>query len=168
MGGGEFFLDHIRFDQIEVNHDGMTQQLQQQQQQQQPYFQSGHVPVVVQTNPTTTSDTALQQQQVPLSHGATCESPSTQDWPGQLGFSVRVPPPIKSKDAQYSARLNKLYVNQNRAVQVMFNVRPADADPSTAANLKVEGLKIRAVAIYTRPDDFPQPVTVCYAHSRNR
>ena len=93
---------------------------------------------------------------------ATSENPSTQDWLGQLGFSVRVPPPVKSKDAQYSPKLNKLYINQNKAVQVMFNVRP-EGDPSA----KVEGLKIRALAIYTRPDDFPQPVFVCYGHSRN-
>ncbi len=35
-----------------------------------------------------------------INNDATSLSPSTQDWPGMQDFSVRVPPPVKSKDAQ--------------------------------------------------------------------
>ncbi len=100
---------------------------------------------------------------------ATCEAPSIQDFKGEFSFDFRVPPSLNSKDAQYSARLNKLFINQNRTVQIWFNVRgPADQTEALAIPSRLEGLRIRALVVYTRPDDFPHPVAVCYAHSRNR
>ena len=48
-----------------------------------------------------------QQQQYhcePMSSSlATRANPSMEDFPGELGFDVRVPPPVKSKDAQVSS-----------------------------------------------------------------
>jgi hypothetical protein len=35
-----------------------------------------------------------------FSNGATSKDPCTQNFPGDLNFRVRVPPPVKSKDAQ--------------------------------------------------------------------
>jgi len=93
---------------------------------------------------------------------ATSESPSMEPFPGDFNFCVRVPPALKSKDAQYSEKTNKLYINQNRAVSVMFTVRPAGYE-----TLVVEGLRIRALCVYTRPDDFPDPVKVCPSHALN-
>lgn len=61
------------------------------------------------------------------------------DWPGQLGFDVRVQPSSKSKDPHYSDALNKLFVNQKRTVNVLFTV-----------NSVFPQLQVRAVAVYTR------------------
>ncbi|XP_059089936.1 cellular tumor antigen p53-like isoform X1 [Tigriopus californicus] len=92
---------------------------------------------------------------------ATGVSPSTQDWSGHLGFDLRIPPASKSKDGQYSKMLHKLFINQNRVVHVHFNVRNRE-DMALP-----EGLMIRAVVIYTRPDDFGDPVHVCPSHSKD-
>lgn len=63
---------------------------------------------------------------------------------------------------QYSKILNKLFINQNRVVHIHFNVRNRE-DMALP-----EGLMIRAVVIYTRPDDFEDPVHVCPSHSKDR
>ena len=63
------------------------------------------------------------------------------DWPGELGFDVRVEPTTKSRDAQYSIALEKLFVNQKRTVNMLFTVNAAQPLPQ---------LDVRAVAIYTR------------------
>ena len=93
---------------------------------------------------------------------ATRANPSMEDYPGELGFDVRVPPPVKSKDAQYSPKLNKLFINRKKTVHVFFKVRNA---PDMAVPIKE--LRIRALAVYTRPDDFHSPVKVCVQHSGN-
>ena len=70
---------------------------------------------------------------------ATGPFPSMVDWPGELGFDVRVEPTTKSRDAQYSIALEKLFVNQKRTVNMLFTVNAAQPLPQ---------LDVRAVAIY--------------------
>ena len=64
---------------------------------------------------------------------------------------------------QYSKKLNKLFINQNRSVQIYFKVLPYENYV-----LPNSGLYIRALCIYTRPDDFPLAVRVCPEHYKNR
>ena len=105
-----------------------------------------------------------QEQTTPLSdtllpvaaNEATGRTPSTQDWPGDLGFDVRVEQSTRSKDPHYSAAMRKLFVNQKRTVNVLFTLNSA-----------VPGLEVRAVAVYTSPDHYHLPVKVCYEHSYN-
>jgi len=89
---------------------------------------------------------------------ATGPFPSMVDWPGELGFHVRVEPTTKSRDAQYSIALEKLFVNQKRTVNMLFTVNAAQPLPQ---------LDVRAVAIYTSADHLQHPVKVCYEHSHN-
>ena len=63
------------------------------------------------------------------------------NWPGELGFDVRVEPSTKSKDPQYSIAMKKLFVNQKRTFNVLFTVNAAQPLPQ---------LDVRAVAVYTR------------------
>lgn len=88
--------------------------------------------------------------------------PSVENWPGELHYGFRVVPATKSKDAHYSASLNKLFINQNRSVKLMFRVRPEHQ-----VEMLPLGLFIRALVVYTNPDDFPELVKVCYTHSRD-
>ena len=64
-----------------------------------------------------------------------------QDWPGDLGFDVRVEQSTRSKDPHYSVSMKKLFVNQKRTVNVLFTVTSASVLPQ---------LDVRAVAVYTR------------------
>ena len=70
---------------------------------------------------------------------ATGRTPSMQDWPGELGFDVRVEQSTRSKDPHYSAAMRKLFVNQKRTVNVLFTVTSV-----------LPHLDVRAVAVYTR------------------
>ena len=87
---------------------------------------------------------------------ATGRTPSMQDWPGELGFDVRVEQSTRSKDPHYSVAMRKLFVNQKRTVNVLFTV-----------NSVLPHLEVRAVAVYTSPDHYHLPVKVCYEHSYN-
>ena len=70
---------------------------------------------------------------------ATGRTPSMQDWPGDLGFDVRVEQSTRSKDPHYSVAMRKLFVNQKRTVNVLFTVTSV-----------LPHLDVRAVAVYTR------------------
>ena len=61
---------------------------------------------------------------------------------------------------QYSEQLRKLYINQNRFVNLEFRMEPL---PETERN----HFFVRAICIFIGADDYAEPVTVCYTHSRD-
>ena len=101
-------------------------------------------------------------------------NPSTQNWAGDLNFDLRIPPAVKSKDAQvnddfiltlfgmahisldliksqklyflifhfkHSSTLNKLYINQNRSVNIIFTVKTNNGNP-LPPYLEIRGLVV--------------------------
>ena len=61
---------------------------------------------------------------------------------------------------QYSEQLRKLYINQNRFVNLEFRMEPL---PETES----KHFFVRAICIFIGADDYAEPVTVCYTHSRD-
>ena len=55
-----------------------------------------------------------------------------------------------------------MFINRNRVVHVYFKVR---GNPEMVVPIKE--LRIRALAVFTRPDDFHSPVKVCVQHAVN-
>lgn len=95
----------------------------------------------------------------------TGSNPSQEDYAGPLGFDVGVSRSgnCKSKEAQYSETLKKIYINQNRLVNIEFRFRNFVLEDSSP----LEPLYVRALCIFTNPDDIGTPVKVCYTHSRD-
>jgi len=89
---------------------------------------------------------------------------STEEFAGPLGFEVNVNSTgNKSKEAHYSDLLRKIYINQNRFVNIEFRLKELLPDSSPIAS----DLFIRVVCIFVSADDFSEPVKVCYTHCRD-
>lgn len=94
----------------------------------------------------------------------TCTNLNIEEFPGPLGLEVNVSRlGNKSKEAHYSEVLRKIYINQNRFVNIEFRLTNLLPDSSPIAS----DLFIRAVCIFVSADDFSEPVKVCYTHSRD-
>lgn len=89
-------------------------------------------------------------------------NPCIEEVGGIHNFQVKVPIGIKSgaKEAHYSEQLRKLYINQNRFVNLEFRMEPL---PETES----KHFFVRAICIFIGADDYAEPVTVCYTHSRD-
>ena len=61
---------------------------------------------------------------------------------------------------QYSILKRKLYINQNRFVNVEFRI-------DDKKRIQKQMLFVRALCIYIQTDHFGEPVKVCYQHSRD-
>ena len=121
-------------------------------------------------------------------------NPAIDVFPGNLDFQVNVPTQgHKSKEAhvseiwqpyfysywvchqvqrlsfsfQYSNHLKKLYINQNRFINLEFKIF-SDYKPDIEFTLPSKNeLFVRAICIFLNADDYPIPVKVCYTHSRD-
>lgn len=80
------------------------------------------------------------------------------DWPGSLHFTLVIPQDVKPRNPQYSSKLHKLYIAQNKSVTLMLSMS-FDPMPST--------LSLRAHMVFTSPDHSQEVVKVCYQHSHN-
>jgi len=89
-------------------------------------------------------------------------NPPTDEFPGDLGFEIKVSNGTKSKEAHFSEVLGKLYINQNRFANFEFSLNVNSGSVSADTELF-----IRAVCIFTSADDYLEPVKVCYSHSRD-
>jgi len=101
---------------------------------------------------------------VPPDNPTTCTTLTTEEFGGPLGLEINaVNTGIKSKEAHYSESLRKIYINQNRFVNIEFRLKNLLPDSSPIAS----DLFIRAVCIFVSADDFAEPVRVCYTHCRD-
>ena len=72
-----------------------------------------------------------------------------------------------SPSFQYSNHLKKLYINQNRFINLEFKIF-SDYKPDIEFTLPSKNeLFVRAICIFLNADDYPIPVKVCYTHSRD-
>ena len=86
--------------------------------------------------------------------------PSSIPLPGELNFQVTFPIPsqiYKTKNWDFSVKLNKLFVDMNKWVEVKFYCAP----PPTP-----QDLYIRALPVYTEAADLKLAVLRCPNHSR--
>uniref|UniRef100_A0A0K2TT30 Tumor protein 63like [Saccoglossus kowalevskii] n=1 Tax=Lepeophtheirus salmonis TaxID=72036 RepID=A0A0K2TT30_LEPSM len=108
----------------------------------------------------------VQKLRYSSSNSSTGSNPPLTDWSGNHGFKLVVSDSKKKRNATYEPALNKLYVQQNKAVTINISY---NANSFVERNIQIfdGSLQVRAVAVFTEPEWHSHPVNVCYEHSRN-
>lgn len=84
------------------------------------------------------------------------------DWPGDYLFNIKLEEgsgPKQRRDCQYSKSLNKLFICQNKYIDIKLLYSVDKSKPSS--------LSVSACLMFSSPEFAKEHVRVCYQHSHN-